>query len=119
LQIKSKQTPLKFFFCDFKTDRPILQFSLFEQNPLLQSSPASCPAIEEQFGTSQSCKKKCLEQFGRRKCSEPHANCAQFGASQRQQQESTWSDMAMVPVLVHLRAKYNKKALQIHMAICT
>lgn len=36
-----------FFFCDFKTDKPILQFSLFEQNPLLQSSPASCPAIEQ------------------------------------------------------------------------
>lgn len=74
---------LEIFFCDFKTDKPILQFSLFEQNPLLQSSPASCPAIEQKLGTSQSCKKKCLVQFGRRKCSEPHANCAQFGASQR------------------------------------
>jgi hypothetical protein len=51
---------LEIFFCDFKTDKPILQFSLFEQNPLLQSSPASCPAIEEQFGTSQSCKRKML-----------------------------------------------------------
>jgi hypothetical protein len=51
---------LEIFFCDFKTDKPVLQFSLFEQNPLLQSSPASCPAIEEQFGTSQSCKKKML-----------------------------------------------------------
>jgi hypothetical protein len=27
-------------------------------------------------------RKQCLVQFGRRKCSEPHANCAQFGASQ-------------------------------------
>jgi hypothetical protein len=31
---------------------------------------------------SEQQEKKCLVQFGRRKCSEPHANCAQFGASQ-------------------------------------
>jgi len=70
-----------FFFSEFQF-QALLVLSECQSPEIWDRWSASCPAIAQQFATSQSCRKKCLVQFGRRKCSEPHGNCAQFGASQ-------------------------------------
>lgn len=82
LQIKSKQTPLRFSFVISRQTNPFCNSLCLNKihscNPLLHP----VQQLRNSLVHLRAARKKCLVQFGRRKCSEPHANCAQFGASQ-------------------------------------